>query len=98
MKFEEVLASLFGAVGGPVSVAITSAEEPPALIANLAGCLAASSELSSDAEGSVFFHFEDGESGFAVSRYTFRGAQADADSLLVVRLAAVRLWIDLEPT
>jgi hypothetical protein len=70
------------------------------VIANMAGTLVAGSELSDGStEGAIYFHFEDAGTGFILWREAFDGAgfHDRRRSTLVVRLRAVKLWIDQEP-
>lgn len=96
MSFDDVLAVLLGWVGEQISVGITSADGPSAMVANLAGRLRSGSELSPDAaEGPVYFHLDDGGTGFMLARDSFVRAELHADgSLLVVQTGTVELWIE----
>lgn len=99
VPYEAVLAELLGWVGQRVAVGIATSGDEPVMIAHLAGVLAAGSEVSeADHEGAVFFHMEDGGTGFLLSPETYAGAgwSAESDGALVVRLGAVSLWIELD--
>lgn len=94
--YEEVLATLHGWLGQTLEVGVATAGDRPVMIGHMAGQLRAGVERSADGtDGAVFFHFEDGKTGFVLSRETFSGAGWHADdlSLLVVRLGDVSLWI-----
>jgi hypothetical protein len=100
MTYEEVLEVLLGWLGRTLSVGISTLGERAVLIANMLGTLQAGSELSADdSEGAVFFHFENAGTGFVLARESFTGAgwHQDDESVLVVRLRAVSLWIDPDP-